>query len=92
MTPATVRHIEIAYQRHHAQRYSVTPFDRNVRGLARALVYRHILRALDAIHLTSALEAERIIGAPLTFLTSDKHLLSAAAGEGLLTDNPLNHP
>lgn len=66
--------------------------NKDVRKQARQLVQRHVLRTLDAIHLACALDAGRSLGVAPIFVTADKHLLAAAAGEGLPTDNPLNHP
>jgi predicted nucleic acid-binding protein len=57
---------------------------------AQALLARHELRALDAIQLASALKAYRT--QMLTFITADTRLLTAAAAEGLPTDDPNLHP
>ena len=63
---------------------------------ARSLLERHPLRTYDALHLAAALLADRRVVAsgiaPLTFLAADQRLLTAAAAEGLVTDNPLAHP
>jgi hypothetical protein len=62
---------------------------------------RHPLRAYDAVHLATALIAERSFRAkglpPLLFLSSDDRLLTAARAEGLAAsadfspDNPNLH-
>lgn len=62
---------------------------------AQSLTRRHTLRALDALHLASALlvaEQFTAAGLPaLTFLAADERLLAAAQSEGLLIDNPSAH-
>ncbi|MFN2393658.1 MAG: type II toxin-antitoxin system VapC family toxin [Pyrinomonadaceae bacterium] len=54
------------------------------------------LRAGDAVQLASAIISQNLLSAknlsPLTFLASDVRLLNAAQGEGLITDDPQNHP
>ncbi len=54
------------------------------------------LRAYDAIQLASALECSARLTAAgltsLTFVSADKQLLKVAAAEGLIADNPENHP
>ena len=52
---------------------------------ARTLVGRHLLRALDAIQLASALAPRDSLSAPeMRFVAADKELLMAAAKEGSL--------
>ncbi|HOT91692.1 MAG TPA: type II toxin-antitoxin system VapC family toxin [Anaerolineae bacterium] len=63
---------------------------------AKTLLEKHLLRALDAMHLATALIVNQWLLAnnqpPLTFLCADERLLAAAAAEGLAVDNPNNHP
>ena len=60
------------------------------------ILERHPLRAYDAIHLATALTANRRLlasgAAGLVFLCADDRLLQAAAAEGLTVDNPNDHP
>ena len=60
------------------------------------LLENYPLRAGDAIQLASALLANKQFQnaklLPLILLASDIRLLSAAKDEGLLTDDPQNHP
>ncbi len=51
-------------------------------------VIHHSLRALDAIHLSSALLARKLVGRKLVFVCSDQKLQEAAAAEGLTVHNP----
>lgn len=62
---------------------------------AESLAERRGLRGYDAVQLAAALEANtertKMRLAPLTLVTADTDLLSAAIAEGLPTDNPNNH-
>jgi predicted nucleic acid-binding protein len=80
------------FLRHAEREYLSVPQDTNVLTLARALVERYPLRALDAIQLASAQRAGSILGEPLTFIASDRNLLTAAAAANLVIDDPLGHP
>ena len=53
---------------------------------------KYPLRALDSVQLTCGLLAARSINQPLTFVSADNNLLTAATAEGLATDNPNLHP
>jgi uncharacterized protein len=63
---------------------------------ARTLIEHHPLRAYDAVQLASGLLANDALlnaGVPrLTFISADTRLLSAAAAEGLATDDPNLYP
>ncbi len=78
------------------RQYHLAGDDDPVLDLACALMERHPLRAYDAVHLATALVAERSFhttGLPaLLFLSSDDRLLDAARTEGLSVDNPSAHP
>src|SRR5712692_7091043 len=60
------------------------------------LLQMYPLRAYDAIHLACALLVQRQAqqhGVPLPrFVSADATLLTAAAAEGFVVDNPLLHP
>jgi len=51
--------------------------------LARDLVGRHPLRALDAVHVASALHLQSLLGSAVTFVAADRRLLDAAGTEGM---------
>lgn len=76
--------------------YCLVPITNALLTQARTLLERHPLRAYEALHLASALAVQQQMQAAglaaLTFLAADDRLLSAARAEGLLTDNPDNHP
>lgn len=81
-----------AFLLHVENEYLSVPVDNYVQAQARALVGSHPLRTLDAIQLASAQRANGILGEPMTFVSGDRALLSAAAAEGLPTDDPAAHP
>ncbi len=76
---------------HVDKAYIAIPLEVKILRWASELVGKYPLRSLDAIQLACAVEAAAILGEPLTFLSADSNLLSAAAAEGLVTDNPLLH-
>lgn len=77
-------------------RYSRVSYTNIIIQRARGLLEAHPLRAYDAVHLASALEANQLLSAtgqpPLTFVAADARLLAAAQAEGLNVDNPNDHP
>jgi predicted nucleic acid-binding protein len=54
-----------------------------VAGIARRLAGKHSLRALDLIHLASAVHLYEHFGSHLSFAGADRELLRAAAEEGI---------
>jgi len=50
------------------------------------LAHKHRLRSLDAIHLASALTVQNEFEEPITFLSADERLLTAAHKEKLKTN------
>jgi predicted nucleic acid-binding protein len=81
---------------HMTQSYALAAITPSVITQACALLYRHPLRAYDALHLACALAIREAIAqqqwAGLMFIAADAPLLAAAAAEGFLVDNPLQHP
>ncbi len=74
------------------QEYLSVALEDIVLSRARDLLNRYPLRSLDAIQLACAVESSIILGEPMTFISADKNLLSAATGEGFSVDDPNNHP
>lgn len=76
--------------------YFLIAIDEAVIDQAIALTRRHKLRGYDAIHLACALTLQQILtangGPALTFVAADNDLLTAAAAEGLVADNPNDYP
>ena len=60
------------------------------------LADKHALRGYDSVQLAAAVSANKArvaIGAsPLIFVSADNALNAAATAEGLLVDNPNQHP
>lgn len=77
---------------HSAQEYLTLDMGNTVLEAARFLVGRHPLPTLDALQLASAQRAVSLLGEPITFVSSDRNLLNAAAAEGFAVDDPLRHP
>jgi predicted nucleic acid-binding protein len=82
---------------HHCDtEYTLVPISHQVLGAAVRLTQRHRLRGYDAVQLAAALDANRAaISADLpalTFISADDDLNAAARAEGLVADNPNQHP
>jgi uncharacterized protein len=77
---------------HVRKQYVVVEMDTNILSTARKLLIKYPLRILDAIQLSSALQAAKTLNIRPTFATADTRLLAAASSEGLPTDNPNAHP
>jgi predicted nucleic acid-binding protein len=73
------------FQFHVQEQYFLIDLDVSVLDRARDLLLKHPLRTLDAIQLACALEAAHLFNIQPIFI-------SAAAAEGLPTDDPNLHP
>jgi uncharacterized protein len=84
------------FEREFSNRYVLVDASPIIISNAMNLAKNHTLRGYDAVQLASALQAnaDRISvgGSPLTFISADNHLNSAATAEGLTVDNPNNYP
>lgn len=92
ITSAQHRRFRRRLLRHTRRNYFVISINERTLSVARRMVNRHPLRALDAIQLASALVAVNLLPDPITFVTSDKRLYLAAAAEGFIVDDPNHHP
>ena len=91
LTPEELTLLLRAYVTHSHREYLVIPYSGALMERATTLVAHHVLRALDAIQLASALELRDELSAeelPLSFVSSDDRLLEAARQEHLQTINP----
>lgn len=83
------------FEHDFANQYRIIDISDAVIARSMAIAKAHALRGYDAVQLGAALEINErrvVLGAgPLTIVTSDNELLTAAAAEGLLTDNPNLH-
>jgi uncharacterized protein len=69
MTSPDIMRVEANYQFHHTHEYWVSQLSDDIMTLARQLLYRQTLRALDSIHLACALETARTTGIQPTFVS-----------------------
>jgi uncharacterized protein len=88
----TVFSIRNTFLKHYRSQYWVIQIDRSILLSAARLVDKYPLRTLDAIQLACALRAIGTVSQTITFISADNNLLTAAASEGFITDNPINHP
>lgn len=88
---STIRY-KALFRKHIRWEYTVVPIDDFRIISAARLINKYPLRSLDALQLACAIYAQQILSDPLTFVSADNDLLTAASGEGLLVDNPLLHP
>lgn len=86
---ARVARIDAAFQAHLRHRYAVVNFSDSMSQEAIRIVRTYQLRTLDALQLASALEAQRRLQLPLTFVAADVKLLAAAQAETFSTFSPL---
>ncbi len=83
------------FEREFANRYLLVEVSAPIIKTAMALAKNHTLRGYDAVQLACALQANTdrtaVGGTPLTFISADVHLNTAATAEGLTVDDPNNH-
>jgi predicted nucleic acid-binding protein len=96
LTPRRASSILHRFRQHLAGRYNVAQITTALLDDATRLGVKHALRAYDAVQLAVALEVNRFHQAggsgPITLVSSDRDLNLAATAEGLVVDNPNNHP
>ena len=79
------------FQYDFAHQYLIVEISVALIARAATLARNHALRGYDAVQLAAALEVHSQVPS-LTFLSADAGLNTAASAEGLLVDNPNNHP
>src|SRR5262249_50166962 len=96
LTTRTARAVRLLIDRHARRDYVVIGLTPQVVRRAEDLLAVHPLRTYDAVQLASALESNtRLVVAglsPLIFVSADTRLLTAAATEGLMPEDPSAHP
>jgi len=96
LSPDDYADILSIFDYHFIYRYTVVDVNAEVLSAARSLANRHPLRVYDAVQLASAWLIHQDLrdnnAPPLTFVCADENLLIAAHAEGLLTENPNEHP
>jgi len=85
-----------AFTAHSFTDYAFIELDLDIIAQAQSLLWRYPLYAYDAVQLASALTVHQILLdaklPPLVFISADERLNTAASAEGLLADNPHDHP
>jgi uncharacterized protein len=83
------------FRRHLTARYQLVEVTQALAAAAMQAARTHGLRAYDAVHLATAIEANRIYLAaglgPLTLVSADRELNAAAIAEGLTVDDTNTH-
>jgi predicted nucleic acid-binding protein len=75
-----------AFLLHQRTIYAAVAVTEHVQRSAEQLLFRHPLRAADAIHVANALELVATLRQPLVFLTADRRQADAAGAEGLAVE------
>ena len=70
--------------------FVIVDFKDELLPLIKTVIQKHLLKAADAIHLSSALWLKNAARQDVTFVASDKNLLNAAQNERLQIINPQN--
>jgi predicted nucleic acid-binding protein len=83
---------KLTFLRDIRREYEVISISRQQLLSAGGLAEKHALRALDAIHLSPALQAQSKLNFPIIFVSADKNQRNAASAEGFITDDPNAHP
>lgn len=96
ITTADAQNAVAAFQHDLTNNYFTVEITPVLFSSAMSLATKHALRGYDAVQLAAALEAndERIANglSPLTLVSADTDLNTAAQFEGLNVENPNNHP
>lgn len=92
LTPVEEQLFSVQFRRHLRLQYALVKVDDATLTWSLGMIAKHSLKALDAIQLASALEAQKLFRVPITFVAADAQLLTAAVNEGLPTDNPELYP
>ncbi len=96
LTTADAQNALAAFQHDLTNNYFTVEITPALLSSAIILATKHALRGYDAVQLAAALEAndERIANAltPLTLVSADTELNTAAQTEGLNVENPNNYP
>lgn len=92
LTPLRHARVQSLLLWHIEREYLVIPLIETVLSQARRLINAYPLRTLDAIQLASAEYAVSMLQEPITFITGDVRLKTAAVVEGFTVDDPNLHP
>jgi predicted nucleic acid-binding protein len=73
---------------HDLRKLHAVPVDAGLIEIVLSLLDSHPLKAVGALYLAGALSLKRATREPVLFVSADRQLLRAAAGEGLRTLDP----
>jgi predicted nucleic acid-binding protein len=91
LTPQDAATAVADFQLDFARQYRVVEVSAGLVAQAATLARKHALRGYDAVQLAAVLEIHAT-DPSLTLLSADVELNAAAVTEGLLVDDPNNHP
>ncbi len=94
LTPRVLRQALAHFYADAAHRYQLVTLTRTIAFQAAELAQRYPLKGYDAVHLATALSQASFVnryGEPLTFISGDAQLLTAARAAGLVVENPFDH-
>ncbi len=84
------------FRRDLSSRYEIIEVTEALIEVAMRLAETHALRGYDAVQLAAALELQSVRTAfalpPITFVSADKRLNAVASIEGLMIEDPNDHP
>jgi predicted nucleic acid-binding protein len=96
LTPTRAASMLYRFRSHLTARYSIIEITPALLTAATKLANSHALRACDAVQLAVAIEVDRIYqsrgSGPVTLVSADQALNAAAAAEGMLVEDPKDHP
>jgi uncharacterized protein len=92
LSPARASTLRNEFSIHYQDDFLLVLLSTRIVKASTALLQKYPLRALDSIQLACAIESLALLQEPITFVSADNNLLTAAASEGFATDNPNNHP
>jgi predicted nucleic acid-binding protein len=96
VSPTQASSILYRFRKHLAGRYTIAEVTPPLSTDAMKLANTHALRAYDAVQLATAIEVQRqwlrLGQGGIVLVSSDKDLNDAAIAEGLIVEDPRQHP
>ncbi|MBA3948224.1 MAG: type II toxin-antitoxin system VapC family toxin [Herpetosiphonaceae bacterium] len=92
LTAQDVLRLRDEFLLHVQHEYTLVVLQSSIVLHASQLILRYPLRTLDALQLACASAGASVLGTMPIFVSADRNLLAAAAGEGFSTDDPNAHP
>ena len=96
INPKDAKTVYLQFKNDIQSEYQVVEITDNIINSAMTIAEKHGLRGYDAVQLAAAKAVNDLCIAnnlhSLTFVSADQELNNAAVTEGLVVDNPNNHP